>query len=109
MSEGVKLSGKALDALRASKLYPGFDYAKTLTELVNVYKTEGVVDFLKGATDEKEGSAGNISKLKHGKSIPSHPLGELIYILYVETFNQYPEDYVKKLVPSRKPPPKNFQ
>lgn len=85
-----KLSMKALGSLRADNKHPGFHYAATLRELNRVYDYDEIKDFCGYK------SKSSISKVLSGKQVPSHPQGELIYILYFETFN-------------KKPPNKSFQ
>ena len=80
-NEGVRLSQKALDSLRTSNLHPGFDYPAALRRLNTVYDYEQIAEFCRYK------SKGSISKALEGKRTPSHPQGELIYILYWETFN----------------------
>ena len=90
---------EALDSLDKSGLHPGFDYSATLNELLKVYDYDQIATFFQGV------SKGTISKWRSGRSIPSHDRGELLYTLYVETFNEK-SDYVDQKVPPRKPPNK---
>ncbi len=97
ISEGKRLSQKALDSLRKSNMQPGFDYGRALCELTKIYDREQIANFCDYKTKTP------ISKMMSGKMIPSHPRGELIYTLYIETFNRK-EDYIPKPQPTRKPP-----
>ena len=85
IAKGVRLSWEALDNLCKSNLNPGFDYAAALCELNTVYDYKQIAEFCHYA------SKASISKVMSGKTIPSHPLGELIYILYCETFGKKPK------------------
>jgi len=88
--EGVKLSQKALDSLRKDNKEPGFDYPAALLKLRDTYSYEQIAEFC------RYGGKSSIAKVIKG-TIPSHPVGELIYILYVETFKK------------KKPASKSFQ
>jgi hypothetical protein len=102
--EGVRLTRQAMDALKKSNLHPGFDYQQALLDLKKYYSQEQMAEFCGY-------SNASISKIIKGKSDPSHPKGEMIYILYIETFNRKDSsDYIpaKGLVPSYKPPNKNL-
>ena len=85
-----KLSDKALQNLRADNQDPGFNYVAALLELDKVYSQDEIAEFC------RYGSKASISNVASGKSIPLHPQGELIYILYVETFGKKPPN--KRLV-----------
>jgi hypothetical protein len=89
--EARRLSRKALESIREDNKHPGFDYAATLRELNKIYDYEEIAEFCRYK------SKSSISKVLSGKRVPSHPQGELIYILYYETFN------------NTKPPNKCFQ
>ncbi len=86
-----KLSRKALESIRADNKHPGFDYAATLLKLNEIYDYDQIAEFCRYK------SKSSISKVLSRERVPSHPQGELIYILYYETFNK------------RKPPNKSFQ
>lgn len=86
----VALSGKVLDDIRKHNLHPGFDYQETLRELNKLYPYETLAEFCRYK------SKGSISKIISGALVPKHPQGELIYMLYLQTFH-------------RKPPNKGFQ
>ena len=61
----------------------GFDYPAAVLELRRVMPYEQI------AVRCGFGSASGISAILAG-AVPSHPRGEAIYILYVETFNKKP-------------------
>ena len=61
----------------------GFDYAAALRELHEVMTLAQIAEV---CGYESKGSVLNV--LNGG--IPSHPQGEAIYVLYVETFNRKP-------------------
>lgn len=81
-AKGLRLSKKALDSLRKDNREPGFDYQAALLRLNTIYNYDQIAEFC------RYGSKGSIAKVLSGKTIPLHPVGELIYILYVETFNK---------------------
>ena len=87
IDQAVALSHEALDHLAASKMHPGFDYPRALLELRKKYSTRQIADFFRLAIGS--GSEGSISGYISGTT-PLHPMGELIYILYVETFQCKP-------------------
>jgi len=85
-AKSVRMSQEALDNLRKSKLEPGFDYPAALRKLNSIYDYDQIAEFC------RYGSRGSIAKVISGRTIPSHPVGELIYIMYWETFHEKPEN-----------------
>lgn len=75
-----------IDALKKRLLaqQPGFDYGQALREL-NKNFSYNDLSCLCDCTEN------GLRKILKGTT-PSHPTGEAIYILYVETFNKKPPD-----------------
>lgn len=61
----------------------GFDYAKAVLEILRVKTYEDVAAYLGYE------SVGAISRILGG-SVPSHPIGEAIFVLYRELFGRKP-------------------
>lgn len=63
----------------------GFDYAKAVLEINHHgWSYERIAEYC--GYEDKSG----ISRVASGARIPSHPVGEAIYILYVEVFGRKP-------------------
>jgi hypothetical protein len=99
----LALSQVALKNLRESNLHPGFDYEATLRELNEIYSLEELAEFC------SYGGKSGIWNVINDDATPSHPIGELIYILYVNTFNPSEELKIVRNVLSRKPPNKSLE
>lgn len=62
----------------------GFDYQRAVLELRNRYTYERMAEFC-GFSDKVA-----VFRVASGLSIPSHPQGEALFVLYVETFHDKP-------------------
>lgn len=62
----------------------GYDYAQAVRELNQRFSYELIAQLCGYAREN------GVRKIANGGTIPSHPLGEALYILYVETFERKP-------------------
>ena len=77
------LIDKAQQALRKDDKQPGFDYQATVRDLRKKFTDNEIARFC-------QTGKGAVSKWESGKTKPTHPNGERLYILYSETFEKKP-------------------